>query len=239
MASNKLMRIKIIPANFFLNSIFFFLLLLIPFSATRLYFYFNYFFSAYEAKASDLFGLILTGFRFDLCVIGFLLIPSYVLYLASYWEKISLPCQLVNQLYKVIVVVAIFFIFHFNIPFLATNVPFDIPYWMRWEDYRSVFFLDCKVCYWDYNYLERIHPAQIISGLMYLLIIFGIFSRWTYFTKKYNFRRDLLFFIAIILMARGKIGQHHLRYEDSLWHNNSLVNELSNNPLWLMNKSKY
>jgi hypothetical protein len=233
------MRIKLEPANFFLNSVFFFLLMLFPFNIIRLYFYFNYFFSTNEFLVVDFLRLMITGLRFDLCVIGFLLLPSYLLYLMSYSEKWRQVSHWLNHLYKIITLVAIILVFHFNLPFVAVNLPFDIPYWMRWEDYQSLFFLsDCKVCFWDFDYMAQVYPIQIISGLMFIVVLFGSFSQWQYFSKEFSWRREFLFLVFIALMARGKLGEHHLRYEDSVWHKNPLVNELSNNPLWLIDKAK-
>tara|TARA_B110001454_G_C12723266_1_gene436119 strand:- start:37735 stop:38436 length:702 start_codon:yes stop_codon:yes gene_type:complete len=230
------MQTKLNPANFFLNSVFFFLLFLIPFLVIRLYFYFNYFFAANEFVIWDFLRMLFWGLRFDLCVIGFLLIPVFLLYLVSYNQRLRTICSVIIQLYKAFVLVAIFVVLHLNIPFLAKNAPFDIPYWMHWPDYRSLFFLDCRVCYWDLDYQSTLHPLQIVSSLIMLLILFSLVSQWKYFSDKLNPKREVLFFVLLALMARGKVGEHHLRYEDSVWHKNPLINTLSNNPLWLIDK---
>jgi len=230
------MQTKLNPANFFLNSVFFFFLFLIPFSVVRLYFYFNYFFSANDFAVLDLLQMLFWGIRFDLCVLGFLVIPIFLLYLLSYIQKLRSACFAIGQIYKALALVAIFIVFHFNIPFLAKNAPFDIPYWMHWADYRSLFFLDCRVCYWDLDYQSTLHPLQIVSGLMMLLILYSLVSQWKYFSDTFNPKREVLFFVLLALMARGKVGEHHLRYEDSIWHKNPLINTLSNNPLWLIDK---
>lgn len=181
---------------------------------------------------------MLTGLRFDLCVIGFLIIPSYLFYLISYVEKLAQFAVICNHIYRIGILVTVFLIFHFNLPFLSTNLPYDIPYWMRWEDYQSVFLIDCKMCYWDFNYMSQVQPIQIISGLVFLLILFVGFMPWGNFSKEFSIRREVLFFIVLLLLARGNIGQHHLRYEDSVWHKDTLINELSNNLLWLLDKTK-
>lgn len=230
------MQTKLNPANFFLNSLFFFFLFLIPFLVIRLYFYFNYFFSGNEFVVLDFLKMVFWGMRFDLCVLGFLLIPMFLLYLVSYIQKLRTVCFVFGQIYKALALATIFIVFHFNIPFLSKNAPFDIPYWMHWPDYRSLFLLDCKVCYWDFDYQSSIHPLQIVSGLMMLLILFSLVSQWKYFSDKFNPNRELLFFVLLVLMARGKVGEHHLRYEDSVWHKNPIINTLSNNPLWLIDK---
>lgn len=232
------MQTKLNPANFFLNAFYFFLLFLIPFVVIRLYFYFNYFFSSHDFVIQDFLKMMFWGLRFDLSVVGFLLLPIYVLYFISHIEILRRYCYLLGQIYKVSVLVGVFLVFHFNIAFLDTNVPFDVAYWMHWPDYRSIFFLDCKVCYWDYDYLSSVRPMQIVNGLMLLLILFGIFSRWAYFSDRFNIKREVLFFVALALMARGKIGKHHIRYEDSVWHSHPLINTLSNNPLWLIDKTR-
>lgn len=230
------MPAKLNPANFLLNAFFFFLLLLIPFVVIRLYFYFNYFFSNHEFVLLDFLTMFLWGIRFDLCVIGFLLIPIFLLYWLSYIQKIRTFCFAMGHIYKAAVLICVFLVFHFNIPFMDKNIPFDVPYWMHWPDYRSLFFLDCTTCYWDYHYQSTIHPLQIGSGLIMLLILFGLFSRWQYFSDTFNPKRELLFFVLLVLVARGKVGEHHLRYEDSIWHKHPLMNSLSNNPLWLIDK---
>jgi hypothetical protein len=178
----------------------------------------------------------LVGLRFDVCVLGFFLIPIYILYLVSYIEKIRKFIFGIAYVYKSLIILLTFLIFHLNIPFMAKNAPFDLPYWMHWPDYRSLVFLDCKVCYWDYGYQNSIYPIQIVSGLIFLLILFSLFSRWRYFSDSFNWKREVLFFVLLSLMARGKVGEHHLRYEDSLWHKAPLLNSLSNNPLWLIDK---
>ncbi len=232
------MQNKLSPANFFLNALYFFLLFLIPFAVIRLYFYFNYFFSSHDFVIFDFLNMMIWGLRFDVCVLGFLLVPVYVLYLVSYVETLRRYCYLLGQIYKAAALIGIFLVFHFNIPFLDKNVPFDVAYWMHWSDYRSVFFLDCRVCYWDYDYMSSVHPLQIVSGLMMLLILFSLFSRWTFFSEKFSLKREVLFFILLAIMARGKVGEHHIRYEDSVWHQHPLMNTLSNNPLWLIDKTR-
>lgn len=232
------MRTRMYSANFFLNSCFFFLLLLIPFFVVRAYFYFNYFFPSNNSNYLDFFRIVFTGLRFDLCIIGFLLLPSYFFYILSYSQKLFGTCVFLNQIYKVVVLGLIFLVFHFNLPFFAQNSRFDLPFWMRWEDYQSLFLIDCQICYWDYNYLEQVIPIQIIAGFIFMLILFASVSRWRALADRFNWKREILFFAAIFLMARGNLGQYHLRYEDSVWHSNPLVNELSNNPLWLMDKVK-
>lgn len=230
------MQTKLNPANFFLNALFFFFLFLVPFAVIRFYFYFNYFLPSNEFGLFDFLTMLFWGIRFDLCVIGFLMIPIFFLYLVSYIRRLRPFCFFTGQLYKALVLVMVFLVLHFNIPFMDKNIPFDVPYWMHWSDYRSVFFLDCSVCYWDYHYQATILPLQIISGLMLLLILFSLFSRWQYFSDKLNPKREVLFFVLLALMARGKVGEHHLRYEDSIWHKHPLINSLSNNPLWLIDK---
>ncbi len=232
------MQAKLSPPNFFLSSVFYFLLFLVPFTVIRLYFYFNYYFATQDFVLSDFFWLNVTGWRFDLCVIGFLLMPVYVLYLFSYWLQVRKICYWIANFYKVIVVMWIMMVFHFNIPFLATNVSFDLVQWMHWPDYVGLTENGCDNCYWAYNYLAVWHPLQTVSILMWFLIIFSGFAHWTYFSDKFNLKRELLFFVLLGLMARGKVGHHHLRYEDSLWHKEPLLNSLSNNPLWLMDKPK-
>ncbi len=232
------MQTKQHPADFLVNSIFFFLLFLVPFAAIRLYFYFNYYFPNNEFAFLDLLKMLLVGLRFDLCVIGFFIIPSYFLYWISYLEKLKPACVLVNQAYKVAILLTVFTVLYFNLPFMSVNLPFDLPFWMRWEDYQSILFINCSSCYWDYEYVSRIYPIQILTGLVFLLVLFGSFSRWNFFTRDFSLRREALFIVAIGLMARGNLGQQHLRYEDSIWHKSVLINELSNNPLWLLDKLK-
>lgn len=229
---------KLSPANYFLNSAFFFLLFLVPFTTIRLYFYFNYYFSTHEFFLTDLLWLLIRGWWFDLCVIGFLLTPVFMLYLLSYIKKIRNLCFLTIGGYKSLMWIFILSVLYLNIPFLATNIPFDLVEWMRWPDYQSLLFINCTQCYWHYGYLSAVHPLQIIVGLMCFLIWIAVFAQWNYFSESMNIRRELLFFILLAVMARGKVGHHHLRYEDSVWHKEPLMNSLSNNPLWLMDKPK-
>lgn len=230
------MQTKTNPANFLLNSVFFFMLLLLPFAVLRLYFYFNYYFSKNSFVLVDFIWMSIMGLRFDLCVIGFLLIPIYLLYLLSYIKNIRNIIFISATVYSSLVLILIFVIFHINIAFMDKNIPFDIPYWMHWPDYRSLFFLDCKICFWEYDYLNSILPLQIVSGMLFLLVLFGLFSRFEYFKDEFSIKREVLFFVLLVLMARGKLGEHHLRIEDSLWNKHPLINTLSNNPLWLIDK---
>lgn len=219
-----------------MNSILYFLLFLAPFSVSRIYIYFNYYFSSHDFQWADFFWMLVLGFRFDLCVIGFLLIPIYLLYWVAYIPKLRTFAYLIAQAYKLLALLVTFLIFHFNIPFISKNTPFDLPYWMHWPDYKSMLFLDCTTCFWDYDYMSTVYPLQIVSGVMFLIVVFGFFSGWNFFSEKMSFKREILIFSALVLMARGKVGQHHLRYEDSIWHKDALINTLSNNPLWLMDK---
>lgn len=226
------------PANILLNSISFFLLFLIPFMFVRLYFYFNFYYASNTFQAMDFLTMLFTGLRFDLCVVGFLTIPSYLFYVISYNEKLNAVCIILNSAYRANIVLLAATIININIPFMAANSAFDVPHWMRWEDYLSLLGIDCRYCYRDYFYNGTAYPIQILSALMFFLIFLSAFSKWTFFSKGFSWRREVFFIVLIGLMARGKLGQHHLRYEDSLWHSNALLNELSNNPLWLIDKRK-
>ena len=116
------MQTKQHSADFLVNSIFFFLLFLVPFAAIRLYFYFNYYFPVSDFVFLDLLKMLLIGLRFDLCVLGFIIIPSYLMYWISYIEKLKRVCVVVNQIYKVGILLIVFIVFYFNLPFMSVNL---------------------------------------------------------------------------------------------------------------------
>ncbi|MCB0368154.1 MAG: hypothetical protein KDD45_01635 [Bdellovibrionales bacterium] len=227
--------------DFFSRAVFMLGGLILLFQFFRFYLFQNLVLTSESVKILEIIKIFWWGFRFDLCVIGFLLIPIFLVFILSL--SVNQPKLLkyifgFGFLYIAIIYILTLLIYYFNLPFFIKNSGFGLPYWMRWEDYQSLWQLNKYPTYWHYNYVAEFHSYQLMLIILFscLLSLFIIPVPTLKFKKpKYTI---LAYFFIIALMARGKLGQYHLRFEDSRFSKNPIINDLSLNPLWLIDKSK-
>ncbi|NUM57420.1 MAG: hypothetical protein HUU56_02250 [Bdellovibrionaceae bacterium] len=232
---------KKIPVLFLHRSWVLLIGLVLPYSLFRIYLYINLYLVNHSFNFFDLIQMLWMGLRFDLCVTGFLFIPIYLIALGLFLFNFNWVVKVLKFLghsFIALVYVVVFCVYFLNLPFFIKNARFGIPFWMRSEDYRSLWDLTIYPSYWSFNYLSEFQFTHVI-----LVILFSLLMSLTVIPlPQVVFKRRgwvfISYLLVIILLARGKIGQHHLRYEDSLFSKYKLVNELSLNPLWVFDKSK-
>lgn len=227
--------------HFFSKSLMLLGSLLLLFLFFRIYLYYNLVFSNDSFDFYQIFQMFWWGFRFDLCVVGFLTLPLFLIFLLSLMgptKSVQKYLFRVGYGYLIVVFVITFAIYYFNLPFIIKNSGFGIPYWMRWQDYQSMYDFSIYPSYWHFDYVSEVQVYHVL-----LVVIFSLLSSLVLLSppsiRIKNTRTSLLVYVVLIaLMARGKLGQHHIRFEDSRFSKNNTLNELSLNPLWLIDKSK-
>ena len=232
---------KKLAFNFFSKSIVLLLGLLLLFFFFRVYLFLNIVFANISFSYYEVFQMFIWGIRFDLCVLGFFVMPVYVILILSLFLNKSRIINLffsMGYFYIAILYLLTFAVYYFNLPFIITNSGFGIPYWMRWEDYQSLWDLNIYPSYWHYHYLSEFQSFHLI-----LVTVFSSLLSFTLLpSPSWHQFKSLPFlfvsFLLITMMARGKLGEHHIRFEDSRFSNSQLINELSLNPIWVLNKSK-
>ena len=215
--------------------------LVLPYSLFRIYLYINLYLVNHSFNFFDLIQMLWMGLRFDLCVTSFLFIPIYFISLGLLFFDftwIVKMLKVIGNSFIALVYVSVFGIYFLNLPFFIKNTRFGIPFWMRSEDYQSLWDLTIYPSYWSFNYLSEFQFTHVI-----LVILFSVLMSLTVIPlPQTRFKKRgwvfISYLLVIILLARGKLGQHHLRYEDSLFSKYKLVNELALNPLWVIDKSK-
>ena len=215
--------------------------LILLFFFFRVYLYYNLVFASISFDFYQTFQMFWWGLRFDLCVIGFLLLPVFLIFLLSLFVFQKWGQKYLFYLgygYLIAVFAMTFMVYYFNLPFIIKNSAFGIPYWMRWQDYQSMYDLSIYPSYWHFDYVSEVQIYHVI-----LVVIFSLLSSLVLVTppniKIKNSATSLFVYVLIMaLMARGKLGQHHIRFEDSRFSKSNTLNELSLNPLWLIDKSK-
>lgn len=227
--------------HFFSRSLVLLFALMGVFLFFRIYLYYNLVFTNVSFDFIEVFQSFWWGLRFDLCVIGFLIIPSLIIFmvsllLSSDWMKKYL--YWIGYGYLIFVYMITFAVYYFNLPFLIKNSGFGIPYWMRWQDYQSMFDLSIYPSYWHFDYVSEVQVYHVILVVLFTLLASSVLIPVPNIKIK-NTKTSLLIYVLLIaLMARGRLGQHHIRFEDSRFSKSNTLNELSLNPLWLIDKSK-
>lgn len=207
----------------------------------RIYLFQNLVLPKESFKFIEAFQSFLWGLRFDLCVTGFLLMPLFFIFcvtlvLPEKWGRKYL--FYLGYFYISLVFILSFAVYYFNLPFIIKNAGFGIPYWMRWQDYQSLYDLSIYPSYWHFDYVSEIQVYHVILMVIFSLISSMVLIPVPNIQYKKTYIAVGFYFLAIALMARGKWGQHHIRFEDSRFSESVLLNELSLNPLWLIDKSK-
>lgn len=177
------------------------------------------------------------GLRFDLLVWGFVLIPLNLLALIPLKKKAR-----AMQIYLTLAWVVISVINLLNLPFFSMYQKH-----LNWPEWQM------------YNMFEAFSEWLMGEGLIFKVLslifilftlILGVFELGQA-QEACNQRRDLrsnsisshkellkftVFILIVAFCARGKLGQHHLRREDSQITTNSSWNELILNATWSFNK---
>lgn len=226
---------------FFSKSVMLLGALVLLFSFFRVYLYYNLAFVNISFNFIELIQTFWWGFRFDLCVIGFLVLPVFFIFLLSLGlsqKRVQKYLFWLGYSYIITVFVLSFAVYYFNLPFIVKNSGFGIPYWMRWQDYQSMYDFSIYSSYWHFDYVSEVQVYHVI-----LVVIFSLLSSFVLISPpniriKNTATSLLVYLVVIALMARGKLGQQHIRFEDSRFSKNNTLNELSLNPLWLIDKSK-
>ena len=216
--------------------------MLVFMSMFRLNLYFlSVFHAAPNADFMEVVHSFIAGFRFDLLIVGFMLIPVVVLLtvqaLMESWPRGMIRLYRIYLGFAWTIICSLTFVDFF---FFTNNGKR-----MRFAEYMS----------WNPEmFLEQWHkilPNQsvifaIISVLLFalgLMMIFGLrFGDWK---DEYSPRKGgkleivlrLVFpLILVALAARGTIEPHHLALEHSVVSSVSAINEMALNPLWCFDK---
>lgn len=235
-------RLDTKPAfDFFSRALVMFLGLNFLFFFFRFYLFQNLVLTKESFKFIEVFQSFLWGLRFDLCVTGFLLMPLFFIFclaliFSEKWGRKYL--FYLGYFYISCVFILSFAVYYFNLPFIIKNAGFGIPYWMRWQDYQSLYDLSIYPSYWHFDYVSEVQIYHIILMVIFSLISSLVLIPAPNIKLRNTYISVALYFLAIALMSRGKVGQHHIRFEDSRLSKSTLLNELSLNPLWLIDKSK-
>lgn len=227
--------------EFFSKSVFLYSGLMLLFQFFRFYLFQNLVFTKESFNFFELFQMFLWGLRFDLCVISFLLLPNFTLFLLSLFvlnNKQTKYAFVTGYIFIAVVYVLTLLVYYFNLPFIIKNSSFGIPYWMRWEDYKSLWDLSIYPSYWHFDYISEFHSYQLILLVLFTTLLSLFIGTFPSLKIKKTVPSIVIYLLVMALMARGKIGQHHIRFEDSRFSKNNIINELSLNPLWLIDKSK-
>lgn len=189
----------------------------------------------------QLIQMVYWGLRFDLCVSGFLLIPIFTLFILSLVKSSKWNprwCHYIGYCYLAVIYIITFAVYYFNLPFILKNAGFGIPYWMRLEDYKSMYDFSIYPSYWHFDYVSEVQGYHTLLIILFSVLVSLVVLPTPSIKIKGTVLSIVLYFIFITLMARGKLGEHHIRFEDSKFSSNKILNELSLNPLWLIDKPK-
>lgn len=207
---------------------------------------FNVFFLSVSAWLTDssfgeVFMSFFTGFRFDLLIYGFLLIPMLLLWiffaLTVTWGELS---TLITRWY-----------FRSTWAFIGFLQVFDFMQFhvngvrIREQQFQSLF------GGWIFEIWPSVSMVPFFVFLIVVLIVFFL-GLWVIEQVQIGDWKDeysplkggwgeiswRLFWplLIVALMARGTLEAHHLRYEHSLISNDTRLNEMALNPMWTMDK---
>lgn len=181
---------------------------------------------------SDIQNTVITGFRFDLMIVGFWLAPIVVYLIIS---------QVLTHR-------------GFYRPFLA-----KIYLWVTWVFICALYFKDLvsypfqKDRLWLGDHLQHPllnwqHASQLEwwSWVGIILLTFGLFQagalRFSGFVQKYQkvsyFSLGFIF-LWTAFICRGTLSQHHLRMKDCQFSKDSRVESLCLNPVFTFSKKKF
>ncbi len=165
---------------------------------------------------------LLNGFRFDLLVVGFIFIPVVVV---SWWGgPFPLWRRIVKSYLALVWMGALAVYFVDSIWFVKAGQRF------RYQDLQEFF-------RWPFQ--VHLYGLLIVAtGSVGLLTINDEAPSWVTapFGKAENLIRFLAPILLVAFMARGTVGQYHLRREHSFVSTSERFNEWVLSPLWTLDK---
>jgi len=181
--------------------------------------------------------IYLIGLRFDLLVWSFAFLPLFLFLLTKFQFKLK---NQMSQIYLSVVWVGFSLINLLNLPYFALNQKH-----LNWPEWS---FLNAVEIFTEW--LSGPQPFLKILVVVFIILscTLGIVeirqgfsnSNKSILPKSLNRKKILLQFMASLLViafcARGKIGVHHLRREDSQITDFAEWNELALNAQWSFNK---
>lgn len=185
----------------------------------------------------------LTGFRFDLLVLGFYLIPVVLVHAIqalfmkwTAWDE-KLFKGYLGVLWCLSMVLNWIDYFIFSRSEIRAR-------WGDYIDFLNSSLVDQLSSHWNYSF-------AVFSVALFLMLILGLyvirglqFGEWRdlYSPHKGTLKevtwRIFLPLFLVALAARGTLEEVHLEYRHSLISNENGLNELALNPMWCLDKDK-
>lgn len=204
-----------------------------------------YFLSVYHATSNvdffDILEAFFVGLRFDILVMGFVFIlPTVYLIVQALVIQWS---SLINAFHKIyFVIVWTFMSFMIYVDFFHFA---KFGRHMRWSEYENLDFSQYYI--WiESSLANQFWIFTLMVGFFFSIGIAAIrsldFGHWKdefsprqpwFLEKTVRILWPLLF---VALCARGSLGQHHLRLEDSKVSKNEAINEMALNAIWCFDK---
>lgn len=204
-----------------------------------------YFLSVYHATSNvdffDILEAFFVGLRFDILVMGFIFIlPTVLLIIQALTIGWSSWINGFHKLYFLLIWVlmsGMIYLDFFHFVKYGRH--------MRWQEYESLDFSQY------YNWIESSLPSQfwIFTLMVVFFLAIGLaairsfdFGHWK---DEFSPRKPWLLertartlwpLLFVALCARGSLGQHHLRLEDSKVSKNEAINEMALNAIWCFDK---
>ncbi|MFP5518955.1 MAG: hypothetical protein ACLGGX_03575 [Bdellovibrionia bacterium] len=193
------------------------------------------------ASFAEVYMSFLTGARFDLLVLGFVLIPVVLGHLA---QALSAQWLKLNE-----VITKVWLIVFWVLAMLLNWIDFYIYHRTglraRWPDYAEFFYGSLV----DFTQQLPFKIWGLFAFILLLMLGLGIYvilnPAYGYWKDSYSPQRGTRFeiFMRIVLplalvavAARGTFEPHHLDYRHSLISNDTRLNEMALNPMWCLDK---
>lgn len=181
---------------------------------------------------TPVFKTLFLGFRFDLLVIGFWLVPVVLFILVrKVFTKVTLPNPWGVKLYLKLSWFFISFIYFLDLVYFT-----QYKEHMWWEEFSSLVFL--KDTFWDGpEWWAWITLFFITWGL--IRSVFWSIEKWMKRFKNFSYLSLAIIFIWTVFIARGTVTSDHLRRNDCDWAKyNTTVHAFCMNPLYVFSKNR-
>lgn len=161
-------------------------------------------------------------------------------------EAIKFYFSLMTKIYGIICLYLVIIIYCLNANFFQSSKKISDSHWLRSEQYLEII---QKLNPFEEQLIKagssNIQDRTTNSILILFILIFGVLYSYLFISKNrfmenVHFKNKLMMVLITILIfisARGKLGQHHIRFEDSKHSKIFIYNELTLNPVWLIDKS--
>jgi len=194
-----------------------------------------------ETSLVEVLQTFLVGFRFDVLVFGFLLIPVvFVLLIQAFFEKWPRGMYLIYKTYFGLMWILISLLTYADFFFYALHGKR-----MRFSDYSSWSFETL----WQQWQAVPLNQATIFTVITVLLLVLAHmlirsldFGNWKDEYSPHPAKRGevalriILPLLVILLMARGTVEPHHLALEHAQISYNDALNEMGLNAVWCFDK---